>query len=236
MYGWRMKLGVLTPANNIVIEPELYRFAPNGVAIYTARMQTSGTHSLEGLVAMERNAKRGVKELAATGVDIIVYACISTSLAKETGWDEKFIGEVEEETGIPTTTAMNSMLEALHKMGLEKVAVGTPFPSDINEQVTPFFADYGVRVVAIKTLNVAKETEIGWIPPDAIYGLGKEVDVDEADGVCLLATDISTLDILENLEDDLGKPVVYTNQAILWKALELGGLEPVAINCGALLS
>jgi arylmalonate decarboxylase len=235
MYGWRMKLGILTPANNVVIEPEFYRFLPPEVAVYTTRMLTSGTHSLEGLVAMEKSAMRGVEELAATKVDVIVYACLSTSLAKEEGWSEAFIERVHESTGIPATAAALATIEALGAMGIKRVGVGSPFPKKIDAEVAPFMARYGIEVLKTVSLEVSDEAEIGRIPPDAIYRLGKDADHEDAQGVCLMATDIQTLDVVEALERDLGKPVVTTNQAILWKTLQLGGVQPDIADCGRLL-
>jgi arylmalonate decarboxylase len=77
---------------------------------------------------------------------------------------------------------------------------------------------------------------MGRIPPNAIYGLARDADVGRAEGVCLLATDISTLDVVEMLERDLRKPVVTTNQAILWKVLELGGVRACIPHAGSLLA
>jgi len=236
MFGWRLKIGILTPANNVVLEPEFYRHLPEGVAVYTTRMLTSGTHSLEGLVAMERNAKRGVEELAATAVDVIAYACLSTSLAKGLGWSETFIEDVRRATGLPATTAATATMDALRELGVKRVAIGTPFPDSISVTVKPFFQKYGFRVVAEKNLNVSDEKEIGRIAPDAIYGLGRDADVEEAQAVCLLATDISTLDVIEGLESDLRKPVITTNQAILWKLLRLAGVQTCIPHVGRLLA
>jgi maleate cis-trans isomerase len=236
MYGWRLKIGILTPANNVVLEPELYRYLPDGVAVYTTRMLTSGTHSLEGLVDMERNAKRAVDELAATAVDVIAYACLSTSLAKGLGWSESFIEDVHRATRLPATTAATATMEALRALGVKRVAIGTPFPDSISVTVKPFFEKYGFRVVSEKNLNVSDEREIGRIAPDAIYGLGRDADAKEAQAVCLLATDISTLDIVEGLESDLRKPVITTNQALLWKVLQLGKLRTSIPHLGRLLA
>lgn len=235
MYGWRSKLGILTPANNVVIEPEFYRFAPLGVAIYTTRMQTSGTHSVRGLVDMVESAHRGADELAATGVDVIVYACLSTSLAKGSGWSESFISEVANRTEIPTTTASMATVEALRQVDITSVSIGSPFPEEINVLVKPYLEDHGLKVVSTESLFVSDESEIGRIPPDAIYRLGRDADRDDADGVCLLATDISTLDIIDALERDLQKPVITTNQAIFWQALLMSGVKPEIPYCGSLL-
>jgi len=236
MYGWRLKIGIVSPANNVVIEPEFYRALPEGIAIYTTRMLIGDTLSMESLVTMEQNAKRGVKELAATGVDVIVYACLATSLAKGPGWSEAFVEEVRQTTGLPATTAATATMEGLREIGIQRVAMGSAFPASISASAKHFFESYKFRVVSEKCLGVSQVKDMGRIPPHVIYGLARDADVKQADGVCLLATDISTLDVIENLERDLRKPVVTTNQAILWKALGLGGIRACIPHAGRLLA
>jgi hypothetical protein len=68
---------------------------------------------------MERNAKRAVDELAATAVDVIAYACLSTSLAKGLGWSESFIEDVHRATRLPATTAATATMDALRALGVK---------------------------------------------------------------------------------------------------------------------
>ena len=44
-------------------------------------------------------------------------------------------------------------------------------------------------------------------------------DVSGADAVLLSGTGLPTVGMLETLEQDLGKPVISSNQALLWRAL-----------------
>ena len=51
----------------------------------------------------------------------------------------------------------------------------------------------------------------------------------DADAVLLSGTGLPTVGVLEMLERDLGKPVISSNQASLWRALRMAGVrEPVA--------
>jgi maleate cis-trans isomerase len=47
---------------------------------------------------------------------------------------------------------------------------------------------------------------------------------------------VNTLDVVAELEADLGKPVVTANQATLWKGLRLLGRPPRVPRAGALLT
>ncbi len=51
----------------------------------------------------------------------------------------------------------------------------------------------------------------------------KKVDRPEAQAVFISCSNLRTLDIIEKLERDLGKPVITSNQASLWGMLRLIG-------------
>ena len=38
MYGWRARIGLLVPAVNTIMEPEMWRTAPEHVTVHTARI------------------------------------------------------------------------------------------------------------------------------------------------------------------------------------------------------
>src|SRR5699024_5694522 len=60
------------------------------------------------------------------------------------------------------------------------------------------------------------------------YAMGRGVHTDDADGVVVVSTNFPLLPLQEQLEADLGKPVVSSNQSALWWCLrELGIKEPI---------
>jgi hypothetical protein len=66
------------------------------------------------------------------------------------------------------------------------------------------------------------------VPASEAYRLGRLSDTPDAEAVFAACTALHTLDVLEALEDDLGKPVVTANQATMWDALRLAGVSPPA--------
>lgn len=233
MYGWRAKLGVIIPSNNTILEPEFARMVPEGVSVHAARILTAGT-TPEAIVEMERNAARAVREVTAGGVDVIAYACLATALVKGRGWAERFIDEVRRDAGRPSTTAVTATMNGLTAVGATQVAVASPYPQEIHRLLPLFFEQYGYKVVQSKSLEVADALEVCRVPSSAAYRLARAVDTAEAQAVCIVATDFQTVDIIAALERDLGKPVVTTNQALLWRSLGLAGVGPAVMGYGQL--
>ena len=234
MYGWRARIGLLIPSNNTVIEPEFYRLLPDGVSAHGTRMLFEGIND-DATVAMEAQAERGIKELVGAKVDVVMYACMGTTFAKERGWGEEFRKRAEQLSGLTCSTASLAMLGALRRLGVRRIAVGTPYPAFIDERVRPFFEDNGFSVISLCGLGIGDMHEVVRQPPGVAYRLGREVDHPDAEAICLLATDFRTIEALEPLERDLGKPVISTNQAILWQALCLTGVRESVQGVGQLL-
>ena len=109
MFGWRAKIGMMIPTNNTVIEPEMAYFAPDGVTFHATRMVSSrtGTASIEGLHNLVSCVDRASEELSITGVDSVLYGCLSTSFAVE-GWDQQFQEKTAAWMPTPAITALEA--------------------------------------------------------------------------------------------------------------------------------
>jgi len=98
-----------------------------------------------------------------------------------------------------------------------------------------FLEDHGFEVLGMKGLGLVSNLDIGKEPPSTAYRLAREVFRPEADAVFISCTNFRTIEVIEALEADLGKPVVTSNQASLWKALRVGGIREKIFGYGSLL-
>jgi maleate cis-trans isomerase len=218
MYGWRARFGLVIPANNTVIEPEFSRMVPKGVASFATKILSHGL-SAEGIDRMVENSHRAIDELAVGDMSAFAYACLATSL---------FQADVESKTGKPATTAATATIEALQSVGASRVALATPYPDTINDLLPGLFSAADIEVVSLESVAVKDSLEVCRLDPSVAYGLAKQADTDKADAVCILATDIRSVDVLNALETDIGKPAISTNQALLWRCLRFCDIgEPV---------
>lgn len=177
--------------------------------------------SVETLLEMKKGLKRAARELKTAEMNVIVYGCTSGSLIKGLHFDKEIITEIEEETQIKATTTTTAILNALELLDVEKIAIGTPYPDEINVKVREFFEGSGYEVTNLIGLNIVPDVDVGKQEPHVAFNLGKKVNTEDADCVFLSCTDFRTVEILEPLEDCLGKPVISSNQASLWEALRI---------------
>ncbi len=236
MYGWRARIGLLIPSNNAVIEPEFARMAPQGLAVYGARV-LCGVEPPERLDQKLREAEAQAARLADTKVSVIAYACLATSFFRPEGWSEAFCRKIEDASGIPCVTAELALVEALQAVGVKRWAIGTPQPSSRNAHVERLFTGAKFEVRGIRSLEIGDLEQVNRPGPEVAYRLGREADraAPGADAVCLVATDFRTIEAIEPLERDLGKPVITNNQAIFWACLRRAGLRAPVAGYGRLL-
>lgn len=224
MYGWRGKIGVILPSLNNVMEPELNKMAPQGIAVYATRLllQQGLPDDLERMAA---DTEHAADLLKTADVDGILYGCTSGSLVKGVGWDVEIVKRIEGRTGIPTTTTSTAVIEAFKELGVESVAVATPYIDPVNKIEKDFFEGHGVKVVNIEGLGYTKGEELHRESPETAYGFAKRVNRREADCLFISCTDFATVEILNLLEEDLGKPVMSSNTASLWSILKKMGIR-----------
>jgi maleate isomerase len=232
--GIRHRLGIVLPANNSVVEPELWPRLPADVALYVSRMLVRGDLTAQAIEAMEAQAARAVDELAATGVDLICYADMVTTFIMREGWNSERAEAIARTTGVPCISAWTAMERALAVMGARRLCIGSPYPAAIHPRAVAYFRKCGFDVVADATLDVTAVRDVPQVSRDAVAALVASIARPEADAIVLLATDLPTFDAIELIETRTGRPLLSCNQAILWAMLGERGVRIEGSGLGRL--
>jgi maleate isomerase len=239
MMGWRARLGFLLPPGNPTIEPEMIDLAPKGVSVHFHRMTARGaTGSLEGQDERNRmmvdNIDDSVELLAMVNPDVIVLAHTATSYSLGRQGEADLLGRLQASTGKRVISAFGAVLCALKRLNVQRVALGTPYSPDTTLQGKSHLEAHGLQVVSCA--NLQGVTNIYDTTAERAYGLARQVDREDAEAVFLSGTGMPTLQVLEVLEQDLGKPVISSASAMMWRALRLAGVRQVIPGYGRLLT
>lgn len=235
MYGWRNRLGLIVTSSDRTSEGEYYRYTPDGVSVHSSRMMLEGGVADEDtLRRMSEDTERCAELLATTDVDVVAYSCTIGSMIKGVGFEEEIEQRIQEYAGAPAVATAASIKRAFDALGLESLAVTTPYISSLNTHEAEFLEDSGYEVVEMNGLGCETDEEICAQRPETAYRNARRVDRDDADGVFISCTGYRTFEIIERLERDLGKPVVTSNQATLWDALRTAGMDCSEVELGSL--
>jgi arylmalonate decarboxylase len=235
--GWSTRIGTIIPVSNTTNEIEFNRFKPDGVTVHFTRVPLDSNPAADDFQTMLDAAARAAEELAATGADVIGYGCTSGSMACPS---DRLLGAMEGASGKPVLSTAGAILDALKAMGLKRIAMATPYTDATNEKERSFIERHGFEVSAIKGLGLGGSLEkiqmISRVPPSDVHAHAKSVDSPDAEAVLICCTDFGTADVVQSLEDELGKPVITSNTASFWAALRRAGVDRSIDGYGRLFS
>jgi len=105
------------------------------------------------------------------------------------------------------------VLEALQALGLRSLLLLSPYRS--NQAVIDYLGATGFTVVHDVALGL-KPLEFAAVTPPEWAQLARRHDRAKADGIFLSCTNTTQVEAIEDIERALDKPVVNSNQAVLW--------------------
>ncbi|MBI4192340.1 MAG: aspartate/glutamate racemase family protein [Betaproteobacteria bacterium] len=221
------RIGLLVPSSNTTIEPEFYRALPAGVTLHTARLYLTQI-TPASILDMVRDLETQCRNLASADVDVIVLGATAPSFLKGLGYDRELIKTIETTTGKRATTTSTALIEALQYLGVSRVVLGSAYDEKVNAIARKFIEASGVEVLAAHGLDLVDNLVVGRLDVSSAHELARKIDRPDAEGIVLACTNWKTMDAIERLERELGKPVISTTQVSVWAALRaIGGIEGV---------
>ncbi|HIP74769.1 MAG TPA: maleate cis-trans isomerase [Thermococcus paralvinellae] len=218
MHGWRGRIGLIVPSSNTTMEMELHSALPEGVSLHTARMPLKDIAE-EELLKMSSPAIESARLLKDANVDLILYGCTSGSFIGGANFEAELEEKIEKEVNVPVITTGTAVVEALKILDAQQIIVVTPYTEDINQREKEYLEANEFEVLDIRGLGLVDNLQVGRLEPYEAYRMAKAMFMEEADAIFISCTNLRTFEIIDVLEDDLGVPVVTSNQASLWLAL-----------------
>jgi maleate isomerase len=242
--GWRMKLGVIAPSTNTVVQPEMDRMRPAGVTNHFARIMIPNSP-----IRSDADFEQLMRDVRATIMDAVdqVRTCepgyLVMGMSAETFWDG-LDGSLElerrntERGGVKVAMGSDACRAALAAYGkaIKKLGIITPYMPVGDKQVIKFFSDCGFEVLALRGLECASPTAIAEVGERQLRDVVKEVDVPGVEAIVQVGTNLAFARIAALAEFWLDKPVIAINAATYWWALRQSGISDKVEGWGRLLA
>jgi maleate cis-trans isomerase len=225
----RARIGLIIPSVNRMTEPQFNHYAPDGLGIHVARGRVAGQPS-RTVAELTDEIAHAAGTLADAHPDLIVFHCTHTSMKEGADGEARIINLIRKTTGIDALSTSSLVNDALRALGLRKLVVLSPYQS--NDNIIDYLATAGFTVVNDVALKCKTAADFEAITPQRWLELAKENDRPDADGIFLSCTNTTQIEAVAAIEEALGKPVVNSNQAVLWGCLKrlkqkLGGVPPM---------
>tara|TARA_B100001142_G_scaffold115076_2_gene117347 strand:+ start:4131 stop:4886 length:756 start_codon:yes stop_codon:yes gene_type:complete len=238
-YSWRARIGLVIPPGNTTNESEFNLMSPEGVTVHTARAEAH--HDASESDAMMKDLKQAMSDLTADGgtpMDVVALGCTTSSMTLPA--DELINGMQDISSDMAVSAVGPSIIKALDAFEIKKVALGTPYTPAITKYIENYLSSHGYEIINSDCLGYGENKEefrqIARTPPELTYRLARSIDVEDAEAILLVCTDLPTINIINQLEDALGKPVITSNQASFWATIRSIGLQENTTEFGRLLA
>ena len=215
---WRAQIGFIVISTDLVMEENICRLSPEGVGTSVTRLKTATECNVESLAAhIEGMAEAASILQPGVPPDVVCYACTSGSIVLG---EDRVMAEIKR--GAPwaePATLVTGVVNALRCLEARKIVVATPYLDEINAMEADFLVDKGFDVLDIQGLNIEDGEAMGRITRDCLRDFALSVDRPDADAIFFSCGGIRTIDVVQEIEDAAGKPVVCSNQAMMWDCL-----------------
>jgi maleate isomerase len=208
-------LGLIIPGVNRVCEPQFNRYAPPDLGVLTTRARIAGRWSLP-IEQMADEIVRATTDIAECEPDLLVYHCTGSSMKEGPKGERRILDIIAGTTDIPAVSTSALVGEALDELGLESVVVISPYPS--NATIVKYLEAIGKKVVHEVALGLSP-IDYAAVTPERWFEIAVENDRSDADTIFLSCANTTQIDAIAPLEAALGKPMINSNQAVLWGCL-----------------
>jgi maleate isomerase len=229
-YGTRAKIGMMFPSANFVAEPQMNAMLPPGVSLHATRLHLDTDNQL----SMLERTEEATALLADAEVDVIAFHCTGVTM-----YDLSVVDQVKRRiasvTSTRTVVTADAIVDALRLLGASRIVLVSPYLQETNEREKAFLAHNAITVLADRGLQLASAAAFGAVTPQQWFDHVVAMRRPDAEAYFLSCTAIKSSETIDALEAELGKPVISSNQAVLWSALRAAGITDPVEGFGRLM-
>ncbi len=220
MFGYRARIGYISPSVIELNAYDFYRIVPDGVGLIAVACMVGGWKEDAYKQALSQ-VESCARELGRRACDFIIHGGAPLVLSQGKGFETKLLADLEEITHVPCTTSIVAAMDAFRALSATKLAVVVPYPPDLSAKMTAYLKDWGFEVAALESLGTSF-TESSIASVGDIYRAAKRVvqAAPDAGAVFIPCANFPVVDVIEQIETDFGLPVVTNITSQLYTAFK----------------
>jgi len=229
------KVGLLTLSTDLTIERDFHSICQKlPIDVFVNRIHNENPLTKENLFKMyDQIESITEKILPGEKIDTVAYGCTSGTIA---------IGEdrVKEKIKLAkpdcyVTTPITSAIKAFEKMNIKKIAVFTPYPEPVNKTIFEYLDKKNINIISFSTFNLDLDVDIARVDPKYLAETLNKLNINEADALFISCTALPALQILDEVEKKINKPIFSSNQTLIWDTIRSVGYNSSIEGYGKLL-
>jgi len=229
----RIRLGMLTPSSNTVLEPvcAAMRSSVPEVSLHFGRFRV--TEISLNPESEDQFAQDAMLRAAGLLADAKVNAiCWNGTSACWLGLDRDrdLCSAITRSTGVPATSSVLALLEILQRAGLKRVGLVTPYIERIQELIVETFAAEGLTVTGERHLGLSENFSFADVRAREIAEMIRTVAAAGPEAVLVLCTNLRAAPLVAELEEEIGHPILDSVATAVWGALRLTQAAPKRVS------
>ncbi len=219
----QLSIGLIIPSGNRLTEPQFHEYLPSSVSAHVTRLRMTGKFR-KPLAELKRPLIEAAQALSDLKPGVIVFHCTANSMESGLAHEKAIVDIVEQASGCSTTTTAQALTQALNQVGIKKLVLISPYVQATNQLEVNYLGETGFTVLHELGLALEPHTYAEVTPEEWKTVVRQNLRAD-ADGYFLSCTNTRMIEAVADLEKELGKPVVNSNQATMWACLKKLGIK-----------
>jgi maleate isomerase len=211
-----MRIGLIVPSSNTVMEPDFHRHLPPAYIVSTARIFLQDVTREAELRMLEEDLPKTVDLIRTTAPDVVVFGCTSAGALGTLAHDDGIGDSIGRTSGAKAVTVLRAVLTELRSIQPRKVAMFTPYIEDLTQCIARCLNEAGYAAIKASGMGIRANLEIGRVTPaEIITFVESQIDGIAPDCIFLSCTNWRAIEAIEPLKAKLGIPIVSSNQAAI---------------------
>jgi maleate isomerase len=244
--GWRLKLGVVTPSVNTVVQPEYDDMRPRGVTNHIARILipdwvVNNAEDFDGLVRdIDAGVDDAVQSVLTCDPDCVVLGVSIEAVYGDPNAGNSIQDRLRAKFGedLQLIHAGDAIPAALRAVGVEDGPIGviTPYQPSSEPHLRTFVESCGYDLGTAIHLRSPTAVKIAHTTRAQLQQGLTEIAAEKPRAIVQFGANMSMGRIAAEAESWLGLPVIAVNTATYWHALRRNGINDQADGFGQLLA
>lgn len=235
-----IKIGMLTPSSNTILEPVTYQILAD-----IPEISAHFSRFIVREISLSDRANEQFRDepmleaaflLADADVDLIVWNGTSASwLGLEK--DRQLCQSIQAKTGIPATTSSLAIIEAMNALQVNRVGLVTPYTSDVSQRIKERYRDLGYECLVERMSGISVNKDFAYVPEVDIRMMLEEVaSTENIEAIAVVCTNFRAAALVSEIERKHNVAIVDSVLATIWQSLRVLGIstERLATKWGKL--
>jgi len=229
------RIGLLALSTDLTIERDFQSICHSlPINLFVNRIHNENPLTKENLLKMyDQLESITEKILPGEKINTVAYGCTSGTIAIG---EDKVKEKIQlAKPGCHVTTPITSAIKAFNKMNVKKIAVFTPYPESVNKTISEYLIKKNINVTSFSTFNLDLDVDFARVDPKYLSEILTKLNINDADALFVSCTALPALEILDEVEKKINKPVFSSNQTLIWDTIRSAGYKSSVEGYGKLL-